>query len=66
MLYYLIHHTNTEFWFSNILAQYGLKHNPHFTKHQLKPSGMLLTFPTAPCHSYQATGEGWKEKNLGH
>lgn len=50
MFYYLVRHTNTKFWFSNILAQYGLKHSPHFTKHQLKASGMLLTFPTAPCY----------------
>lgn len=62
MFYYLVRHTNTKFWFSNILAQYGLKHNPHFTKHQLKASGMLLTFPTAPCYwsrySHKAIAEG--------
>lgn len=67
MLYYLIHHTNTKVWFSNILAQYGLKHNPPFTKHQLKPSGMFLTFPTAPVAGTLISNWGRLiRKNLGH
>lgn len=62
MLFHLVRHTNIELWFSNILAQYGFKRNPLFTKHQLKPPCTLLTFPTTPFHwswySYQAIGEG--------